>query len=164
MSLYREARSGRRRLWIAGALVAVGLAAVVGLVLATTGGTQSQAEKLESLQDEIQPALEALELIPIHYESKIPITPSTTRKSDGMARKNEYASACAVVGMSFSRASATARRSSDHARRGSRPAGRCAPDDCVGRGRAPDARRRRDGSPARRAGEAAGPRADNRAE
>jgi hypothetical protein len=87
MSLYREARSGRRRLWIAGALVAVGLAAVVGLVLATTGGTQSQAEKLESLRDEIQPALAALELIPIHYESANPTTHAAAADQLDVARR-----------------------------------------------------------------------------
>jgi cell division septation protein DedD len=87
MSLYREARSGRRRLWIAGALVAVALAAVVGLVLATTGGPQSQAEELESLQDEIQPALEALELIPIHYESANPTTHAAAADQLDVARR-----------------------------------------------------------------------------
>jgi hypothetical protein len=68
MSLYREARSGRRRLWIAvGAAVAVA-AIVVGVVL-VQGGEPSQAEQLESLQDDVRPALAALELVPIHYES-----------------------------------------------------------------------------------------------
>jgi len=51
-----------------GAIVLV-LAAVAGVVLATSGGAQSQEEQLESLQDDVQPALAALELIPIHYES-----------------------------------------------------------------------------------------------
>lgn len=74
MSLYREARSGRRRLWIAGSVAAVVLAAVAGLILAITGDSPSEEEKLESLQGDVQPALAALELIPIHYES----TNSTT--------------------------------------------------------------------------------------
>ena len=51
-----------------GAIVLV-LAAVAGVVLAMSGGAQSQEEQLESLQDDVQPALAALELIPIHYES-----------------------------------------------------------------------------------------------
>ena len=51
-----------------GAIVLV-LAAVAGVVLATSGGVQSQEEKLEALQDGVQPAFAALELIPIHYES-----------------------------------------------------------------------------------------------
>jgi|SRR5215204_6116197 len=69
MSLYREARSGRRRWWIAlGALVAV-VAIVAGVVL-LQGGEPSEAEKLQALQDDVQPALAALELVPIHYESK----------------------------------------------------------------------------------------------
>ena len=68
MSLYREARSGRRWLWIAlGALVAV-VAVVVGTVL-LQGGEPSEAEKLQSLQEDVQPALAALDLVPIHYES-----------------------------------------------------------------------------------------------
>ena len=69
MSLYREARSGRRRLWLAVGVIVLVLAAVAGVVLATSGGAQSQEEQLESLQDDVQPALAALELIPIHYES-----------------------------------------------------------------------------------------------
>ena len=73
MSLYREARSGRRRLWIAvGAAVAV-LAIVVGILL-VPGGEPSQAERLESLQQDVRPALTALELVPIHYESTNPTT------------------------------------------------------------------------------------------
>jgi hypothetical protein len=39
------------------------------------GGEPSQAEQLESLQDDVRPALAALELVPIHYES----TNATTR-------------------------------------------------------------------------------------
>lgn len=69
MSLYREARSGRRRLWLAAGAFVLVLAAVVGVILVTSGGAQSQEEQLESLQDDVQPALAALELIPIHYES-----------------------------------------------------------------------------------------------
>ena len=73
MSLYREARSGRRRLWIAvGAAVAV-LAIVVGILL-VPGGEPTQAERLESLQQDVRPALAALELVPIHYESTNPTT------------------------------------------------------------------------------------------
>ena len=69
MSLYREARSGRRRLWLAAGASVLVLAVAAGVVLATTGGSQSQEEQLEALQDDVQPALAALELIPIHYES-----------------------------------------------------------------------------------------------
>jgi hypothetical protein len=74
VSLYREAPSGRRRLWIAAAVAAVGLAAVATLFLATSRGGPSQQEKLESLQGDVQPALAALELIPLHYESPNPTT------------------------------------------------------------------------------------------
>jgi hypothetical protein len=73
MSLYREVRSGRRRLWLAvGAAVAV-VAIVVGILL-VQGGEPSQAERLESLQEDVRPALAALELVPIHYESTNPTT------------------------------------------------------------------------------------------
>ena len=87
MSLYREARSGRRRLWIAASIAVVALAIVVGLVLATTGGTQSQAEKLASLQQDVQPALAALELIPIHYSSPNPTTHAAAADQLGVARE-----------------------------------------------------------------------------
>ncbi len=86
MSLYREARSGHRRLWIAASVVVVALTVVVGLVLATTGGTQSQAEKLQSLQREVEPALAALELIPIHYGSPNPTTHAAAADQLDVAR------------------------------------------------------------------------------
>ena len=56
----------------AGAAVAV-VAIVVGILL-VRGGEPSQAEKLESLQADVRPALAALELVPIHYESTNPTT------------------------------------------------------------------------------------------
>ncbi len=87
MSLYREARSGRRRLWIAAAVVVVAIAAVVALVLALTGGTPSEAEKLESLQQDVEPALAALELIPIHYESPNPTTHAAAADQLDVARE-----------------------------------------------------------------------------
>ncbi|MDX6437462.1 MAG: hypothetical protein QOF45_45 [Gaiellaceae bacterium] len=86
MSLYREARSGRR-LWIAAAVAVVAIAAVVAVVLATTGGSPSQAEKLESLQQDVQPALAALELIPIHYESPNPTTHAAAADQLDVARE-----------------------------------------------------------------------------
>jgi hypothetical protein len=69
MSLYREARSAHRRAWIAACAALVVIAAIAGLLLLTRGGTPSEAERLESLQRDVEPALAALELIPIHYES-----------------------------------------------------------------------------------------------
>lgn len=86
MSLYREARSGHRRLWIAAAAAAVAIVAVGALVLVTTGGTQSPQEKLESLQRDVQPALAALELIPIHYDSPNPTTHAAAADQLGVAR------------------------------------------------------------------------------
>lgn len=68
MSLYREARSGRRRLWLAAA-GAAGLVAVAAGVVLARGGEPSEAERLESLQDDVRPALDALELVAITYRS-----------------------------------------------------------------------------------------------
>jgi hypothetical protein len=73
VSLYREARSGRRRRLIAVGVIAAVVALVVGVVL-VQGGEPSQAEQLQSLQEDVQPALAALELVPIHYESTNPTT------------------------------------------------------------------------------------------
>jgi hypothetical protein len=87
VSLYREARSGRRRLWIGVSFAVVALAAVAGVVLATTGGTQSDAEKLESLQRDVEPALAALELIPIHYDSPNPTTHAAAADQLEVARE-----------------------------------------------------------------------------
>ena len=91
MSLYREARSGRRRLWLAaGAALAV-LAIVLGLVAA--GGEPSPAEKLASLRDDIHPALAALELVPIHYESANPTTHAAAADQLAVARETVEANA-----------------------------------------------------------------------
>ena len=93
MSLYREARSGRRRLWLAaGAALAVVAAIAVGIVLAT-GGEPSAAEQLESLQDDVQPALAALELVPIHYESPNPTTHAAAAEQLAVARETVEANA-----------------------------------------------------------------------
>ena len=63
------------------------LAAAAGVVLATSGGAQSQEEQLESLQDDVQPALAALELIPIHYESPNPTTHAAAADQLEVARE-----------------------------------------------------------------------------
>ena len=68
MSLYREARTGRRRLWIAAGAILAGVVIVV-VVLVARGSEPTAAESLASLQDDVRPALAALELVPIHYES-----------------------------------------------------------------------------------------------
>jgi hypothetical protein len=86
VSLYREAGSGRRRLAIvAGVAVAAALALAVALVLAL-GGEPSQSERLASLQDDVQPALAALELVPIHYESPNPTTHAAAAEQLQVAR------------------------------------------------------------------------------
>ena len=63
------------------------VAAVAGVVLATSGGEPSQEEQLESLQDDVQPALAALELIPIHYESPNPTTHAAAADQLEVARE-----------------------------------------------------------------------------
>ncbi|MGH3070981.1 MAG: hypothetical protein ACRDNB_01765 [Gaiellaceae bacterium] len=69
MSLYREAGSGRRR-WTIALGIGVVVAAVLVAVLALSGGgEQSPAEREAELQEDVRPALAALELVPIHYES-----------------------------------------------------------------------------------------------
>ena len=92
MSLYREARSGRRRLWLAagGALAVV--AAIVGVVL-LSGGEQSEADKLTALQEDVQPALAALELVPIHYDSPNPTTHAAAADQLAVARDTVEANA-----------------------------------------------------------------------
>ena len=92
MSLYREARSGRRRLWLgAGAVMVV--AAVVVAVLVAQGGEPSAAERLESLQDDVRAALAALELVPIHYESTNATTHAAAADQLAVARDTVAANA-----------------------------------------------------------------------
>jgi hypothetical protein len=88
VSLYREARSGRRRLWlgVGAALVVVAAVAVAGIVL-LRNDEPSAAERLESLQDDVQPALAALELVPIHYESPTPATHAAAAAQLAVASK-----------------------------------------------------------------------------
>ena len=86
MSLYREARSGRRRLWLAAGAVVVLVAVAAGLLLAR-GGEPSPAEQRESLQEDVQPALAALELVPIHYDSTNPTTHAAAADQLAVARE-----------------------------------------------------------------------------
>ena len=88
MSLYREARSGRRRLWLAAGAVGVSAAAVAIAIVVSQGGEPSASEKLVSLQDDIRPALAALELIPLHYESTSPTTPPRPTSSAWLVRRS----------------------------------------------------------------------------
>ena len=85
MSLYREARSGRRRLLLVAGVAVVGIAAIA-IALLALGGEQSDADRLASLQDDVQPALAALELIPIHYESPNPRTHAAASDQLGVAK------------------------------------------------------------------------------
>ena len=92
MSLYREARTGRRRLWLAaGAVLAV--AAIVVVVLVARGSEPSAAESLASLQDDVRPALAALELVPIHYESTNATTHAAAADQLEVARETVEANA-----------------------------------------------------------------------
>ena len=85
MSLYREARSGRRRLLLVAGAAVVGVAAIA-VALVALGGEQTEADRLASLQDDVQPALAALELIPIHYESPNPRTHAAASEQLAVAR------------------------------------------------------------------------------
>ena len=87
MSLYREARSGRRRLWLAAGAVGVSAAAVAIAIVVSQGGEPSASEKLGSLQDDIRPALAALELIPLHYEWARPSAHAAAADQLGVARE-----------------------------------------------------------------------------
>jgi hypothetical protein len=86
VSLYREARTGRRRLWLGVGAALVVVAAVAGIVV-LRNDEPSAAERLESLQEGVQPALAALELVPIHYESPTPATHAAAAAQLAVARK-----------------------------------------------------------------------------
>jgi hypothetical protein len=86
MSLYREARSGRRRRWIAVCAALLALV-VAGIVVASWGGSPSAADRLGNLQDDVQPALAALELIPLHYQSPDPTTHAAATDQLEVARE-----------------------------------------------------------------------------
>lgn len=86
MSLYREARSGRRRLWL-GASAALAVAALVaGVAVVLSGGERSPAQQLQSLQEDLRPALDALELTAITYRSPNPTQRAAAAEQLGIAR------------------------------------------------------------------------------
>ena len=87
MSLYREARSSHRRLWLATGAVVVAAAAVAIAIVASQGGEPSASAKLGSLQDGVRPALAALELIPLHYQSPNPTTHAAAADQLAVARE-----------------------------------------------------------------------------
>ena len=87
MSLYREAgsRRGRTVAVLAGALV-VGL--LVGFALAW--GLKPEptlADRIEDVQEDVRPALDTLELVPIHYEAANAVTKRAA--SDQLAAARE---------------------------------------------------------------------------
>lgn len=86
MSLYREARSGRRRLWIGLGGVAA-LVGAVGAILLAPGREPSPTEQLESLQEDVQPALAALELVPLNYRSPDPAARAAAATQLAVARE-----------------------------------------------------------------------------
>src|SRR5262245_46051241 len=74
MSLYREAgsRRGRTAAVLATALVAGGL---IGFAVAWVVKPEpTLADRIEDVQDDVRPALDALELVPIHYDSDNAVT------------------------------------------------------------------------------------------
>lgn len=79
MSLYREAGSrGGRTVATLAAVLCLGLA--VGLLVAWVVKPEpTVADRVSELQDDVRPALDAIELVPIHYES----TNAVTRRAAG---------------------------------------------------------------------------------
>jgi hypothetical protein len=74
MSLYREAgsRRGRAAAVLAAALVVGGL---VGFAIAWVVKPEpTLADRIQDVQDDVRPALDALELVPIHYDSDNAVT------------------------------------------------------------------------------------------
>lgn len=67
--------------------VALAAAALVVALAVVLGGEQTDAERLASLQEDVQPALAALELIPIHYESTNATTHAAAAEQLGVARE-----------------------------------------------------------------------------
>jgi hypothetical protein len=88
MSLYREAgsRRGRTAAAVAGLLLA---GAVVGFVLGWALKPQpTLADRIEDVQGEVRPALDALELVPLHYESSNPVTKRAATEQLAAARND----------------------------------------------------------------------------
>ena len=86
MSLYREAGAGRRRRRLVLAAGAAVLAVVAVALAFTLGGEPSAEERLRDTQADVQPALAALELIPIHYESPVASTHAAASEQLEVAR------------------------------------------------------------------------------
>jgi hypothetical protein len=87
MSLYREAGAGRRRRRIVLAAAGAALAAIAIVLAVALTGDRSAEERLRDTQDEVQPALAALELIPIHYESPVASTHAAAAEQLDVARR-----------------------------------------------------------------------------
>ncbi len=87
MSLYREAGAGkrRRRLLLAATAAVVAVAAVVAILV--VGGDPSSADREQQLQQRAGPALQALELVPLHYESTNQVTHAAAADQLAVARE-----------------------------------------------------------------------------
>lgn len=86
MSLYREAKSGRGRLWMAVGAAVLVVVLVAGVVLAQDG-EPTPGERLEKLQEDVQPALAALELVPLNYRSQDATTRAAAAEQLEVARE-----------------------------------------------------------------------------
>ncbi len=87
MSLYREAGAARRRRRrLALAAIAATAALIAAALALFLGGDPSLADQERELQDRAEPALQALELVPLHYESDDAVTHAAAADQLAVAR------------------------------------------------------------------------------
>jgi hypothetical protein len=91
MSLYREAGSRRGRT-VAALVAALLVGLVVGFAAAWALKPEpTLADRLADVQDQVRPALDALELVPLHYESTNPVTQRAASDQLAAARQDVLA-------------------------------------------------------------------------
>jgi hypothetical protein len=88
MSLYREARSRTGRT-LAVLTVAFAAGGIVGALLVVTLRPEpTLADRVTQLQEDVRPALDALELVPIHYDSENATTRRAAAEQLAAARRD----------------------------------------------------------------------------
>ena len=91
MSLYREAGSRRGRA-VAALLAALLAGLAIGFAAAWALKPEpTLADRVADVQDEVRPALDALELVPLHYESTDPVTRRAASDQLAAAREDVLA-------------------------------------------------------------------------